>query len=239
MRETKSEAIQAKRGGLAGQRHTVTSLGWLRYRFDAHPPAHSDRGSPRRSGSFTAFAFSPLLFPRPAHRTPRIQGAPSHADGHRRYALAFVAACFLPPLSLRPRSPSTVTEEAQRFRFAEPSGSSVSRKLCACRANPESASLPAPRQPAAETAHPPSTLADHQRTPPEGHQGDQPSSRSLPCYVCVTGLERLIACATPRGPVTGNRVHCPPRAFTTDYGEPESTVAGQSPGPLHSTARDR
>jgi hypothetical protein len=83
-------------------------------------------------------------------------------------------------LPLRPRSPSTVTEEAQRFRFAEPSESSVSRKLCACRANPESASLPAPRQPAAETAHPPSTLADHQRTPPEGHQGDQPSSRSLP-----------------------------------------------------------
>jgi hypothetical protein len=49
LRETESEAIQAKRGRLAGQRHAVTSFGCLRYRFNAHPPAHSVRGSPRRS----------------------------------------------------------------------------------------------------------------------------------------------------------------------------------------------
>jgi hypothetical protein len=59
-------------------------------------PAHSASGTARRSVIFSAFAFTLLSFPRPAHEAPRIQGTPSRADGLRRYALSFVAVCFLP-----------------------------------------------------------------------------------------------------------------------------------------------
>ena len=111
---------------------------------DAHPPAHSTLGTARRSVSFPAFAFTLLHFPCPAHRTPRIQGPPSRADGLRRYALAFVAVCFLPSclfaLRLRKRKPWKLNVNVFKpFGFTD-----GSRKLCAVRSKPLTASLPAP-----------------------------------------------------------------------------------------------
>ncbi len=116
LRETKSEAIQTKRKRLAGQRHTVTSLGWLRYRFDAHPPAHSTVRTAMGSVSFPAFAFSLLHFPCPAHEPPPDTGTPACADGLRRSALAFVAGCFLPH-GLKPSGSVAGNRETQRFGF--------------------------------------------------------------------------------------------------------------------------
>ena len=84
LRESESEAIQAKRTRLSGQRHTVTSLGCLRYRFDAHPPAHSARGSPRRSVIFSCDAFALFRFPCPRSCPPPDTGTPDNCRGLRR-----------------------------------------------------------------------------------------------------------------------------------------------------------
>ena len=82
----------------------------------AHPPAHSTVRTAMGSVSFPAFALTLLHFPCPAHEPPPNTGTPTCADGLRRYALAFVAVCFLPH-GLKPSGSVAGNRETQRFGF--------------------------------------------------------------------------------------------------------------------------
>jgi len=83
---------------------------------DAHPPAHSTVRTAMGSVSFPAFALTLLHFPCPAHEPPPDTGTSTCADGLRRYALAFVAVCFLPH-GLKPSGSVAGNRETQRFGF--------------------------------------------------------------------------------------------------------------------------
>ena len=163
MRETKSEDIQAKRGRLAGQRHTVTSLGSLRYRFNAHPPAHSVGGAPRRSGFSLRSLPSVRMLDRsrpaearaclrtrhaPKRKSQPDTGAPisSHGAALQRAPCGRVS----PVSSFRPGGPPSASAETVKLNasvFARPFGSAVSRRLDACRVKTGAASFRTPLLP--------------------------------------------------------------------------------------------
>ena len=135
LRETKSEAVQAKRKRLAGQRHTVTSLGCLRYRFDAHPPAHSVRGSPRRSVFSLRSSPSVRMLDRsrpaearaclrtrhtPKRKSPPDTGSPISSHGaalQRAPCVPRLSGLFLPPCL--PSVCVNGNRETQRFCFPQ------------------------------------------------------------------------------------------------------------------------
>jgi hypothetical protein len=84
-----------------------------------------------------------VLLPLPPQLSTAGYRDPGQLQGASSLHTPVVAVCFLPPclpLRLRKRKPWQLNASV----FAKPSGSAVSRKLYACRAKTESASLPAP-----------------------------------------------------------------------------------------------
>jgi hypothetical protein len=123
--------------------------------------AHSVVGTARRSVSFSCDAFALFRFPCPRSCPPPDTGTPDNCRGLRRYTRQ-----LSPFVSFRPACPSVCVSGRPwklNVNVFKPFGfTDGSRKLCAVRSKPFTASLPAPLcYPCPPTA----LLREGQRTP--------------------------------------------------------------------------
>ncbi len=179
----RSKAIQ-KRCASCGSKGTFDfCLSFLAGKFlkrilQRTPPEGRQVG--QSSSLATPLLSSASLAPAVVHR--RIQGPLTIAGG---FVAAHASRRRLLPstLPLKPSASAVGNREISTLLFAVPFRSSVSRKLCACRAKQKRRAFPHPLVGVIERLTRRLTLADRQRTAPSGRQGGQSAALAPLCSV--------------------------------------------------------